>query len=78
MTTWAWDEIEGSWTMGKPSRVRIGEQDAAGWTRAQDEGRVKVFRSDRGQLGLEVEAWTAYDAHVIARTDCFDYREATR
>jgi hypothetical protein len=76
MVTWAWDELEGSWTMGKPSRVRVGEQDAAGWVRQEDQGRVKVFRSDRGHLGLEVEALTAYDAQVVAWPDCADYREA--
>ena len=76
MTTWAWDEVASRWAQGKPSRVRVGEQDAAGWTRQQDEGRVSVFLSTRGQLGIEVEAETALDAHMVASADSSAYREA--
>ena len=70
-----WDEIHGDWSMAKPSRVRVGEEDAAGWLRLEDQGPLKVFRSKAGHLALTVEARDKREAHEIAMVNSQEYRD---
>ena len=70
-----WDEIRGDWSMGKSSRVRVGEEDPAGWKRLEDQGPLKVFRSALGHLSLSVEARDQREAHEIAMVNSQEYRD---
>ena len=80
MQRFSWDELGDEWLDEKGwdrdhRDLEVGEQDEWGWTRQQDQGVVRVFRSDRGHLAIEVSAESVNEADKLARRDCADYAD---
>lgn len=71
MKTYIWDEIG-----MEIVKVTNPEQIDGDWTEQLPEGNVRVFISDRGHVGLQVEANTEAEAHM-AFLSVRPYREMT-